>query len=173
MKNSNNKQVIYFVSGALLMMIGLFVASFAFIPLTNAKIVVFPLMFENVNSITAVLMSLMFFSMFAITILISFYLSTTKNRIFVWDEEIYSLQKSSGQSSNMTESIEYMITTEIPETLKETIYLEDNLDEIILRSDIDPNFQKLYNIPDRFMIDSVESAYEDSYLLLKVKLIRD
>lgn len=154
------------------MMIGLFVVSFAFIPLTNAKIVVFPFMFENVSSVTAVLMSLMFFSMFAITSLTPLYFSMTRNRVFEWNERIYTIQKRSDQSSNITETIEYMITSEIPETLKESIYLEDNIAKIILRSDKNPNFEKSYNIPDGFMIESVESAYEDTYLLLKVKLLR-
>jgi hypothetical protein len=90
-----------------------------------------------------------------------------------WEEEIYTLQESSGLSSDVRETIEYMITTEIPEKIKETIYLEDNLDEIVLRSEKDPNFQKSYYVPDNFIIDSVESAYEDSFLLLKVKLVRD
>ena len=153
-------------------MIGLFIASFAFIPLNNAKIVIFPLMFENVNKITAVLMSLMFFSMFAITSLIPLYFSMTRNFAFDWNEGIYTLQKRNDQSSNITDILEYMITTEIPESLKETIYLEDSLVKIILRSQIDPDFQKAYKIPEGYMIDSVDSAYEDPYLLLKVKLIQ-
>jgi len=154
-------------------MMGLFVVSFAFIPLTGAKIVVFPLMFENVNAVTAVLMSLMFFSMFAVSSLLPFYLSLRRNRGFDWDEGIYSLQESRGSSSNVTETVEYMITTEIPERLKDTIYIEDNLNEVVLLSEKDPGFQKFYNIPDSFIIDSVESAYEDKFLVLKIKLVRD
>lgn len=153
-------------------MIGLFVASFAFIPLTNAKIVVFPLMFENVNSVTAVMMSLMFFSMFAISALLPLYFSIARNKLYDWNEGIYAPQIRSNHVNNIAESIEYIITTEIPETLKETIYLEDNLGKIILRSDKNPNFQKSYNIPEGFMIESVDSAYEETYLLLKAKLIR-
>ena len=154
-------------------MMGLFVVSFAFIPLTGAKIVVFPLMFENVNAVTAVLMSLMFFSMFAVSSLLPFYLSLRRNRGFYWDEGIYSLQESRGSSSNVTETVEYMITTEIPERLKDTIYIEVNLNEVVLLSEKDPGFQKFYNIPDSFIIDSVESAYEDKFLVLKIKLVRD
>lgn len=170
---SNEKQILYLVGGALLMIMGLFVTSFAFIPLTGAKIVVFPLMFENVSTVTAVLMSLMFFCMFAVTSLLPLYLTLRRNRDFEWDEGIYTLQESHGSSSNVTEKVEYMITTEIPEGLKDTIYIEDNLEEVVLRSEKDPGFQKNYNIPDSYIIDSVESAYEDGFLLLKIKLIRD
>ena len=155
------------------MMMGLFVTSFAFIPLTGAKIVVFPLVFENVNAVTAVLMSLMFFSMFAVTALLPFYLTLRRNRDFEWDEGIYTLQESRGSSSNVTEKVEYMITTEVPENLKDTIYIEDNLEEVVLRSEKDPGFQRKYNIPESYVIDSVESAYEDGFLLLKIKLVRD
>ena len=172
-KASGNSQVLYLVGGGLLIMMGLFVASFAFIPLTGAKIVVFPLMFENVNIVTAVLMSLMFFSMFAVASLLPLYLTLRRNRGFDWSEGIYWLQEGSGSSSNVTETVEYMITTEVPEKLKDTIYIEDNINEVVLMSEKDPGFQKCYNIPDSFIIDSVESAYEDKYLVLKIKLIRD
>jgi uncharacterized protein (UPF0333 family) len=167
------RQILMLVSGAIIMMMGLFVASFAFIPLAGAKIVVFPLMFENVNSVTAVFMSLMFFCMFAVTSLLPFYFTLRGNSRFEWDEGIYTLQESRGSSSNITETVEYMITTEIPETLKDTIYIEDNLDEIVLKSEKDKKFQRVYAIPDNYIIDSVESAYEDEFLLLKIKLTRD
>ena len=172
-KPSSESRILQLVGGAILVMMGLFVSSFAFIPLTNAKIVIFPFMFENVNSVTAVLMSLMFFCMFAVTSLLPFYFTLRRNRLFDWDEGIYTLQESHGSGSNVTETVEYMITTEVPEKLKETIYIEDNLDEVVLRSEKDPGFLKSYNIPDSYIIDSVESAYEDGFLLLKVKLVRD
>ena len=172
-KISGERRIIYLTGGALLVIMGLFIASFAFIPLTGAKIMVFPFFFENVNSITALLMSLMFFSMFAVVSLLPLYITMQRSIFYDWDGSIYSIQKSHGSSSNITETIEYMITTEIPEGLKDTIYIEDNFEEVVLRSEMDPNFQKNYNIPDSYIIDSVESAYEDSFLLLKIKLIRD
>lgn len=170
---NSESQIMYLVGGTLLVMMGLFVASFAFIPLSGATIVVFPLVFENVTSVTAVLMSVMFFCMFAVTSLLPFYLTLRRSRMYDWDEGIYTLQESNGSSSSVTETVEYMITTEIPEKLKDTIYIEDNLDEIVLLSEKDPNFQRNYNIPESYIIDSVESAYEDSFLLVKIKLVRD
>ena len=172
-RTSSEKQLLYLMGGSMLVMMGIFVASFAFIPMTNAKIVVFPLMFENVSSVTAVLMSLMFFSMFAITSFLPWYFMMRRNREYEWDEGIYTLQESGGSTSNITESVEYVITTEISDNLKDSIYIEDNLDEIVLRSEKDPGFQKNYNIPDSYIIDSLESAYEDGFLLLKIKLVRD
>ena len=172
-RSNPEKQLLYLVSGTILVMMGLFVASFAFIPLTGARIVVFPLVFENVSSVTAVMMSLMFFCMFAVTSLLPFYFTLQRSISYEWDEGIYTLQESRGSSSNVTETVEYMITTEIPERLKDTIYIEDNLDEIILRSEKDSGWIRNYNIPDSYIIDSVESAYEDTFLLLKIKLTRD
>ncbi|MFA9495156.1 MAG: B-box zinc finger protein [Candidatus Bathyarchaeota archaeon] len=171
-KSSPNNQLVYLIGGFLLVMMGLFVTSFAFIPLTNAKIIVFPFVFENVSSITAVLMSLMFFTMFAATSLLPLYISLQKSKVYEWDEGIYTLNENKFMGGNVTETIEYMITTEVPETLKDTIFLEDNLNEIILLSEKDNGFNRSYSIPDQFIIDSIESAYEDEFLVLKVKLVR-
>lgn len=165
--------IIKLVGGFMLVMMGLFIASFAFIPLTNAKIVVFPFMFENVSSVTAVLMSLMFFTMFAMTSLFPFYLSMQRSKIFEWDEGIYTLNENNFSGGNVTETIEYMITTEISKSLKDTIFLEDNLNEIVLLSEKDRKFRRVYSIPEPYLIDEVESAYEDEFLVLKVRLYRD
>ncbi|MBD3173439.1 Hsp20 family protein [Candidatus Bathyarchaeota archaeon] len=172
-KTSDETKILYLVGGSLLVMVGLFIATFAFIPLTGARIVVFPLVFENVNSVTAVLMSLMFFSMFAVTSLFPFYLSLKRSGSYSWDEGVYTLQESRGGSSNIIETVEYIITTEIPDRLRDTIYIEDNFDELVLRSQKDKKFNKRYSIPDDYVIDSVESAYEDGFLLLNVKLLKD
>jgi hypothetical protein len=111
--------------------------------------------------------------MFAITSLLPIYLTLQQNREYEWDEGVYTIRGNSGSTSNIIESIEYVITTEISDNLKDTIYIEDNLDEIVLRSEVDPWFKKNYNIPNSYIIDSVESAYEDGFLLMKIKLIRD
>lgn len=166
-------RIIKLVGGFMLVMMGLFITSFAFIPLTNAKIVVFPFVFENVNSITAVLMSLMFFTMFAMTSMLPFFISMQRSRIFEWDEGIYTLNENNFSGGNVTETIEYMITTEISESLKDSIFLEDNLNEIVLLSEKDPSFKRIYSIPEPYLIDEVESAYEDAFLVLKVKLYKD
>lgn len=166
-------RIVKLVGGFMLVMMGLFIASFAFIPLTNAKIVVFPFVFENVNSVTAILMSLMFFTMFAMTSMLPFYMSMQRSRIFEWDEGIYTVNENNFSGGNVTETIEYMITTEISETLKDSIFLEDNLNEIVLLSEKDSSFRRVYNIPEPYIIDSVESAYEDEFLVLKVKLYKE
>jgi hypothetical protein len=172
LRSTNNNQLVNLIGGFLLVMIGMFVTSFAFIPLTNARIIIFPFVFENVSSITAVLMSLMFFTMFAVTSLLPLFISLQRSKVYEWDEGIYTLNETHFSGSNVTETQEYMITTEIPDALKDTIFLEDNLNEIVLLSDKDNGFNRAYSIPDQFIIDSVESAYEDQFLVLKVKLVR-
>jgi hypothetical protein len=96
-----------------------------------------------------------------------------RNGINEWDEGIYSLNENNFSGGNVTETIEYMITIEIDEILKDTIYLEDNLNEIVLLSEKDTTFRRSYRIPEPFIIDTVESAYEDEFLLLKVKLYKE
>jgi hypothetical protein len=173
MKSSRKRKTLYFISGVMLAMIAIFTISFAFIPLTDAKIIIFPFMFEGVSNVTAILMSLMFFSMFVFANLLPFYLNLKQSRDYEWDEGIYNLKGSRGSRNKILESIEYVITTEISDNLKDTIYIEDNLDEIVLRSKIDPEFKKNYNLPNSYVIDSVESAYEDGFLLMKIKLFKD
>jgi hypothetical protein len=172
-KASPGNRIIKLVSGFMLVMMGIFVTSFAFIPLTSARIVIFPFVFENVNSITAVFMSLMFFAMFAMTSMLPFYLSLQRSRLYEWDEGVYTINENNFSGGNVTETIEYMITTEISESLKDTIYLEDNLNEIVLLSEKDTSFRKTYGIPEPFIVESVESAYEDEFLVLKVKLYKE
>jgi len=171
-KVTDNSQIIGLVSGFLIVMIGLFVTSFAFIPLTNAKIIIFPFMFENVSSVTAALMSVMFFTMFAATSLLPLFITLQRGNGYEWDAGIYTLNENQFSGGNVTETMEYMITTEIPEALKDTIFLEDNLNEVVLLSEKDVGFNRSYSIPDHFSIDSIESAYEDQFLILKVKLVR-
>ena len=74
---------------------------------------------------------------------------------------------------NNTESLEYMITTEIPGGLKDSIYLEEDDDSIILMSSKDTNFVKTYNLPEDYHVDEVESEFEGSFLLVRVRLTRD
>ena len=154
-------------------MLGIFVMSFASIPMSDAKIVIFPFMFENVNSVSVVLMSLTFFAMFGMTSMLPFYLSVKSSRMYEWDEGIYTLNENNFSGGNVTETMEYMITTEINEYLKDTIYLEDNLNEIVLLSEKDTSFRRKYSIPEPYIIDMVESAYEDEFLVLKVKLYKE
>ena len=45
-----------------------------------------------------------------------------------------------------------VFTTEIPEVLKDTIFLEDNLNEVVLLSEKDVGFNRSYSIPDHFII---------------------
>jgi len=171
-KVTNNRPLVGLVGGFLLVMIGLFLTAFAFIPLTNARIIVFPFVFENVSSVTAALMSVMFFTMIAATSLLPLYILLQRSNVNEWDAGIYTLNENLFSGGNVTETMEYMITTEIPDALKDTIFLEDNLNEIVLLSEKDSSFNRTYSIPDQFIIDSIESAYEDQFLVLKVKLVR-
>ncbi len=166
-------QLLGLVTGVMIIMMGVFIASFAFIPLTGAKIVIFPFIFENINSVTAVLMSLMFFAICAMSSTLPLILSIRMKRMRWRDEKTYTINKGNFYGGNVTETVEYMITTMIPETLKDTIFLEESFNEIILLSEQDPGFKKTYKIPDQYSIESLESAYEDQFLVLKIKLYRN
>ena len=100
------------------------------------------------------------------------FISLQRSNVNEWDAGIYTLNENHFSGGNVTETMEYMITTEIPDALKDTIFLEDNLNEIVLLSEKDNGFNRAYSIPDQFIIDSIESADEDQFLVLKVKLVR-
>jgi hypothetical protein len=63
-----------------------------------------------------------------------------------------------------------MITTEVPQRLKGSIYIEEDDERLRLLSTRDNGFVREYDIPSNCLVDDVESDYEDSYLLIKVRL---
>jgi len=157
----------------MLVLLGLMVTSWAFIPQGGATVVFFPFVFNGVGGPVALLISLIFFALFSLSSLLPLYLLLRRNDYTDWDEGLYNLYDSVVSGGNTTESLEYMITTEIPGGLKDSIYLEEDDDSIILMSSKDTNFVKTYNLPEDDHVDEVESEFEGSFLLVRVRLTRD
>jgi hypothetical protein len=161
------------VGGFMMVLLGLMVTSWAFIPQGEAIVVLFPFIFNGVGGTAALIMSLAFFALFSMSSLLPLYLLLKRNDYTDWDEGLYTLHDSVVTGGNTSESLEYMITTEIPGGLKDSIYLEEEDDAIILMSSKDANFVKTYNLPEEYHIDEVESEFEGSFLLVKVRLTKD
>jgi hypothetical protein len=161
------------VGGFMLVLLGLMVTSWAFIPQGGATVVFFPFVFNGVGGPVALLISLIFFTLFSLSSLLPLYLLLKRNDYTDWDEGLYNLHDSVISGGNTTESLEYMITTEIPGGLKDSIYLEEDDDSIILMSSKDTNFVKTYSLPEDYHVDEVESEFEGSFLLVRVRLTRD
>jgi len=160
------------VGGFMLVLLGLMVTSWAFIP-QGAAIVFFPFVFSGAGGTMALIMSLAFFTLFSFSSLLPLYLLLRRNDYTDWDEGLYNLHDSVVSGGNTTESLEYMITTEIPGSLKDSIFLEEEDDSIILMSSKDAGFVKTYDLPEDYHVDEVESEFEGSFLLVRVRLSRD
>ncbi len=156
------------VAGFGLMMLGLVVVAWAVTPST-ASFVFFPFFIAGSGGTAAFIISMVFFVLFMLSTLLPVYLTLRRGGYTGWDEGIYSIQDGTPLGS-FSETIEYMITTEIPQGLKGSIYIEEDDDGLRLLSTSDKGFVRVYDIPSNCLVDDVESDYEDSYLLVKVRL---
>ncbi|MCW4049975.1 MAG: hypothetical protein NWE89_09600 [Candidatus Bathyarchaeota archaeon] len=167
------KNPVYLIAGFMVMMMGILVTSWTLIPTTDATIIFFPFIFQNINNTAAFLMSLMFFAMFSLSSLLPVLVMMRKNGDSDWAPGIYTLHDATVSGTSVTETLEYIVTTEVPGGLKDSIYIMDEYDVIVLLSSKDKDFRKTYSLPENFHVDSVESDYEDSFLVVKVRLQKD
>ena len=160
------------VAGLALVLLGLMITSWAFIPQGGAA-VLFPFVFTGAGGTAAMLVSLVFFAVFSLSSLLPLYILLRGNDYTDWDEGLYNLRDSVVSGGGTTESLEYMITTEIPGGLRDSIYLEEDEESITLMSSRDAGFVKRYSLPEDYRVDEVESEFEGSFLLVRVSLKRD
>lgn len=161
------------VGGIALILMGLMVTTWAFIIQGGGTVVLFPFVFSGVGAPAAVLLSLVFFALFTVSSVLPLYILLRRSEYSEWDEGIYTLHDSLVSGGYSSEFVEYMITTEVPGSLKESIYIEEDEDSIMLLSSKDSSFVKTYDLPESFHVDDVESDYEDGFLLIRVRLSRD
>jgi len=156
------------VAGFGLIMLGLVVMAWAVTPST-ASFVFFPFFLAGMGRTAAIIISMVFFVLFTLSTLLPVYLTLRRDGYSGWEEGIYTIHDGTPLGS-FYETIEYMITTEIPQGLKGSIYIEEDDDRLKLLSTKDNGFVKVYDIPSNCLVDDVESDYEGSYLLVKVRL---
>jgi len=161
------------VAGLTLILLGLMVTSWSFILGGEATVVLFPFVLSGLSVPATIIMSMVFFTLFAASSILPLYMLLRRSAYSEWDEGIYSIHDSVMSGGDASETVELMITTEVPGGLRESIYIEEGGDKLTLLSSKDPGFVKSYDIPDAYYVDDVESDYEDGYLLIKVRLSRD
>ncbi len=172
-KNSVNESQGFLFVGFILMMMGLLVTSWALLPMSYATVFLFPFVFHNMNNTAVLFIVLIFFGMFSLSSLVLLYLIMIHRDTLEYDIGVYTLQDAAVSSRGSTETIEYIITTEVPKVLRDSIYIEEDEDNILLLSTFDDRYFKTYSIPEDFHTDTVESEYEGNFLLIKVRLIKD
>ena len=163
----------FLVAGFMLIMLGLMITAWALLPASDATVVIFPFIFSDVNSSSALLMSIMFFAMFSLSSLLPLFLIMRRRSDVDFDGEFYTLQDTTVMGRNSGETIEYIITLDVPKSLKDSIYIEEDDESLMLLSNADESFVKTYSLPEGFHVDDVESDYEGNFLLVKVSLMRN
>lgn len=164
---------VYLIGGLMLLMFGLMVTTFSLVPLTGARIIFFPFIFENMNNVSTLLMNFMFLAMFSVSSIVPIYLLFRLQGIHTWNDGIYPINDGSVSSGDVTETMEYLITSEIPKDIRESIYIEEGENRITLLSSKDKAFKRTYNFPEYFHVDVVQSDFEDGFLLVKVSLKKE
>jgi hypothetical protein len=155
------------VAGFGFIMLGLMVVAYAVTPSTTT-IVFFPFFFGTGGS-AAFIVGMAFFVFFMVMTLLPVYLALRRGGYAGWNEEIYTMYEGTPLSS-FYETIEYMITTEIPQGLEGSIYIEEDDERLKILSSKDSGFLRVYEVPSNCLVDDVESDYEGSYLLVRVRL---
>ena len=156
------------IGGFGLILSGLMTLTYALMPKDDSYVVLLPFIFGNANAATAVLSIVMFYGLFTASSLLPLYLSMRRSRSFEWSEEIYTLHDQSVSGSG--ERVQYFITAEVPEKLKDSMVIEDNFDRIVLKSNKDNMFNRTYYLPDGFSVSNIKSEFEENYLLIQVQL---
>ncbi len=156
------------VAGFGLIMVGLMVVAYAVTP-PNSTIVFFPFFVFGAGGTAAFIVGMAFFVLFMASTLLPVYLALRRGGPAEWDEEIYTMHEGTPLSS-FYETIEYMITTEIPQGLEGSIYIEEDEGRLMLLSSRDSGYVRVYDLPPNCLVDDLESDYEGNYLLLRVRL---
>lgn len=156
------------VAGFALIMLGLMVVAYALTPSTST-FVLFPFFLFGAGGTAAFILGMAFFLFFMASTLLPIYIALRRGDYDGWDEEIYTMHEGTPLSS-FYETIDYMITTEVPKGLEGSIYIEEDDGRLRLLSSKDSGFVRVYDVPPNCLVDDLESDYEGRYLLLKVRL---
>jgi len=165
------KAPLFLFSGITLIFLGIMTIAYSLVPSGESDFVLFPFIFTKINPTKAFLTTLFFYGIFTLSSILPLYLSLRRNHLKSWGEEIYSIHDSTIKGSKDT--TEYIITTEIPQKLQKSIFIEDEVDRVLILSSRDRNFVRIYNLPDGHVVESVESDYEGNFLVLKIQLSKE
>ena len=162
------------ISSAGLRMLGMMLVVFGFLLMSMAVvpedaegvIVIFPFVIGNVSGWTAVVLSVAFLGLFIATSLLP-WIMFSRRRPWVGYGPMRGEPRRRGQ-----EVMEYMITIDLPPELRDTVYIEGEEGAVHLRSRVDLSFHRSYTLPERFEVDEYDHEYDNSYLILKLKLKR-
>lgn len=158
--------------GIMLIIVGLIVASMALSPEvaeSGGAIIVFPFAFGTVGGGAAALFGIMFFALFILSSLLPWYMIQRRGGL---GDRFSAYQPEEGWRRRGSDTMEYIITTELPGGLMRSIYIESDCDAIHLRSTLDEAFNRSYDLPSGFEVEDIAYNYEGRFLVLKLMLKR-
>lgn len=157
--------------GMILIIIGMLITSLAFVSIGeegNGVVIIFPFVFGNVGGWASVVFTITLLTFFILSSVIPWYLisrSLPRNRPI-------NIGPEGHRWGSDSETMEYIITTELPGRMRNSIYIESDEEEINLKSSKDEKFLKSYTLPEGFQLDEIYYDYEGNYLVLKLLLKR-
>ena len=158
--------------GLILISVGLLIASMAFVPDSldfEGVIIIFPFVFGNVSGGAAIIFTIAFFSFFILTSLLPWYIFSRRSGL---TDGVATYKRDDRPWGRDSDTMEYIITTELPRRLRKSIYIEADGEEIHLRSTQGEVFLRSYSLPRGFEEAEIDYDYEGNYLILKLMLKR-
>ena len=132
--------------------------------------VTLPTIFENgeLAAIAYFTMTLLMF--FICSSFLPWYIISRKGR----SSDDYAAARRKGHFGHREkETLEYIITTELPRELAKSVYIEADEDEVYLMSTKDLGFFRSYSMPHGFEVGGIDYDYEGNYLIMKLILKRN
>lgn len=158
--------------GIMLVSFGLLISLMAFISDGvdgEGVFIIFPFVFGNVSGVAAALFTILFFAFFILSSLLPWYFYSRRSG---FADGIAAFKHEDRWRSGDSDTMEYIITTELPRRLRKSIYFESDGDEIHLLSTEGESFLKSYSLPRGFEVDEIDYDYDGDYLVLKLILKR-
>jgi len=112
----------------------------------------------------------MFFALFILSSLLPWYMIKRRGGL---GDRLVAAHPEERPRCRSLDTMEYIITAELPARLRRSIYIEADEEAIHLRSAEDEAFLRSYSLPSGFEVDDIDYSYEGSFLLLKLVLKRD
>jgi uncharacterized membrane protein len=124
-------------------------------------------LFGDADGLFATVFTVIFFAIFLLSSFLPLYLFRKGPR----GERVFSARRGSEEATHSSaETMEYVITTEIPREIADNVRIEAGDGEVFLVSSVDEDFRRRYSIPRGFHVERLKYDYEDNYMILRLTL---
>jgi len=161
--------------GLAIILLGLSIAASALVAVAAGEegvTFVFPFITGSVSGWVAGLYSFIFFAVVISASMLPWYIHTRVETARDIGDDLITMQESKMPGGEGYESVEYMITTELPRRLQRTATIESDEETVYIRSGADAAFNRSYPIPEGFDLEGIDYDYEEGYIVLKLHLVK-